>query len=348
MSQLSKVLVPNAGVRVVQTTTGDVQLLRDSSWLPFILEELVALGATRAVISGEEIASLPRELRRWVTAAREGVTPTSETFLRPVALAIGMPVNDDGSLDYSGDDAATSDFIDAEHALSTWLVGHRTKCQVSIDIAKSLRSVRRLRKMCKTAGDASMRLAAFEGLLLSYETASVAALVIRSGAEDEALDLFSELLDDAAYRELSQEAFALGWAKKAIGAVRSIGRMTRAIARRPAFKGVLNIGGRAVSTLTGIDMPTHDDLAPLLAGSYSPPLVKVEKGVNTALRRWERANPPMVFISDDRDALSWIAPAKADVRKLLKQLYGIQDGAVPDRQPPKASAGKQDRRPNGS
>ncbi|MGH3053413.1 MAG: hypothetical protein ACRDL7_00365 [Gaiellaceae bacterium] len=309
-------------VRLIRTPDGP-ELVSDASFLSFVTEELIALGAVRIALPwthAPDIAHLPRSISRRLSIVdkRARAVQLAHWFLYPVAHAINLAIYDGVAVwsPATDDERAVNGYHEVWNAVVTWQLGHRNELQVEIPTARVNAAIAYLRKKCATRREAAIRLAVLASIFASYRTASIHSLVTASSNSREAVDAFNELFDDATYRELAGYAQGLGWPDKFEWAKRRIERAARSIARRRYLRGILSIGRRIISTSTRFDLPDDKSLAPLFDGGYSPPLVRLAPALRRARRTWARVNPPFQpLVADDSPADLPVEDAHEDVFK---------------------------------
>jgi hypothetical protein len=272
----------------------------DGSYLPFLIEELLALSARKVLAPQGSHASLfagsltgPHAQYLEVVDGRPALERTGRTFqpvwdefnVRPSPEAILLPP------EAQGDDLdALMTLFDG---IRNYLTGVEHRSAIGMDLVRLRAAIVHLRTRAHS-GDARILLARFEGLLASYEETKTPTLAWISQAPREHVRAFHELMEDRDYVELSAEANSLGIPAKAARAVQVMSRLTRRLLEKSRFAELFTFGTRVFQTFTAAPIPGASSLLGLFATDYAPPIVDLNETMNRAVLCWLESDAPFV------------------------------------------------------
>lgn len=164
---------------------------------------------------------------------------------------------------------------------------HRLHVEFSVTAGKNAASI--LRSYVEDSRSRAL-LASLSGLFASYRQCETPGLSIvsRARVSAETLDIFSQLLEDATYRDFSNAAWRLGLPEQQKHAVSSLRRAARKLVTRSPFREILNLVSRIVGVATGAPIPDSDLLSALLQRDYLPPVVSYRSAVHRAAAAWTK------------------------------------------------------------
>lgn len=278
-------------MRGIRSREGGRGMSPDVSSIPFLVEEFLGLGARWVVLSAsprEGSSPLPKTLERFVKLrSSNDFSERADAFMKPVASAVGHAPAKRYIVVQEGSN--TDALLKATSALGSWLEGHQRKSQITLSLVEVRKVLRQLTHACEGASEARARVAMLRGIFNGYRRITTDALIVKHGAHAEFLDAFGELVDDAAYQEFSAGTLELGWRTRTDIARRRIERGVRGVLRKRAFRGMLGLGRRVMSTQTsGVDL-VGSELAE--DQGYAPSVALVGPALRRALKRWSKARP---------------------------------------------------------
>jgi hypothetical protein len=299
--QYSRVLPSRTGVfRKFKDSSGE-GLVRDGSFLPFLIEELVALGVIDIAIPMTSADSLfihllPASLRRRVVLVDKGLrsvkdlqaifTPIAEEFqIEPKGLALTLQ-------------AKLSE--DLQRAIGTlylslydFLVGLENELQIDIDLPSTRASIATVRRSSRNPNSRA-NLAILSGILESYQLRTPDSLVLRSSAPDRLVSVFQEFIQDETYRLLSTQTHSLGFPAHLQRSLIILGRLAKQIAAKERFRQLVCVGSRVIAAATHVPVPDDETFAHLVRKGYLPPIVSLDKAFQKAKEAWKSAAPDLV------------------------------------------------------
>ncbi|MFX1265828.1 MAG: hypothetical protein ACFFH0_10650, partial [Promethearchaeota archaeon] len=160
-------------------------------------------------------------------------------------------------------------------SLQSFLLALNIGAQVDVDyddLAFCVRSVRQHSNNPKTRS----YLAIVEGLLSTYEKASVDCLQLKSDNTNDNVKLFLELIEEESYKQLSMFNYQLGFPKLRAYIMQKIKKSIETVTTKSPFKEILNIGSRGILASTNIPVPDSEMASMLLKKKYLPPIFSIE------------------------------------------------------------------------
>ncbi len=301
-SRYSRILL-QAGLflRPFVTEDGRRGQLADASSLQFLVEEMLAhsaveIGILSSSVLGDAASTLPTALKKRVKVLdKDGV-------VRAKCDAVFRHIADELKLDLGGHGVAIGGYqptqLQADAAslyleFYPYLLALEHEMEIAIDVPAWAELADAIRLQLKSP-DARAVLSSISGIARTYSRTSVDAPVIRPSAHPQLVEQFEQLLEDEAYRELSEQNKFFGIPAKAQYARTHVARTLRALLSKPAAAQLLESGSRAISTASHIPIPGKDALSRLFARDYLPPLVSYRDLVASAERSWRAARPEFV------------------------------------------------------
>jgi hypothetical protein len=276
---------------------------RDASSWPFIVEELIAFGATEIAIPKISLAlyamdSLPDSLRNRIQVIdkKRAILESSNLFFSPIAEDFGLKVGA-WSLTRMPEVPVPEDLetavVDLYFSMYTFFLGFEYQLEIDLDIQSIKQSVEILRARARKP-ESRARLAVLSGVLNCYGAATVDTIVLKPVADTRQLDLFTEFVQDETYKQLSHAFHDLGYPDRFKRCVTVIQRLARKLLTQAPFKQVIDISSRIISTASNLPLPDSELGASLVIKKYLPPIVPVRQALGRAKKAWERTETPFV------------------------------------------------------
>jgi hypothetical protein len=291
----SRVLVKVPGFyRLFGAPDGRSAIRYDPASLSYVVEELVSLSALEIAITPLSPArfylnDLSPILRQRVVVLDENNEARDEmrAFLGPIFREFGLTVN---AMGVAGErDRNPKDLIDAMAvilpATYDFFLAARNRVQFEVDIARFRHSLEIVKRHSSDA-DARAHIAAMLGVLNTYHKVQAPSLFLASAATQVHEQQFRDLVEDLAYRSLSEDAALLGIPADVKRAVRLMGRALERVMKIPLLAAGARAGTKAVlagSGLKGVDLDLANVIAPR---GYFPPIVSLSAALTRAEPTW--------------------------------------------------------------
>jgi hypothetical protein len=305
LPELTTVLLPESvPMRPFETEDGRRGMVRDLSYLEFVVEALIAQSAVRLAVCPassfyDDFSFLPHALRSRIVKVDTNSEAYEKAFavLLPVITEHGIKISGEASVFESTsemDSRITNALCRALIDLRRLLVGITHRCQVPLDPAAMLSAIDVLRASVTTP-DARGNLAAIEGILNAYEPLATPSLHVRHGIEIDRVRAFSRFASDETYRAMSYEAGLLGIPAKATLAVLGMRRKCAELLARPKVADLFEAGTQSLAVVTKDVALKPSLLGRLLSpdSDYLPPLVNLAPASTRAHTEWQAASPPL-------------------------------------------------------
>jgi hypothetical protein len=282
----------------------------DGSFLPYLLEELIAGSATEVIVpfqrmAGSFLGDHPSPFDKYIRGIDAAPARRRATaFLGPVAEEIGLRADENAFRTVSGERFTRAVIGDKggelEYAEMTVLDGVETlalgiehSAAVDLDIENLIAASRRLRAFLLDPYGRET-LARLEGILATYEATSMPAIGSVPRAPRRLISDFVELIEDREYAELSEAAVGLGIPLRMKRAGQIMRRLASRIVGRERFRFGFNVTSTAVklgakiASLSSADwLPKADDVSGLFSAGYLPPALRLDERFAEAARRWK-------------------------------------------------------------
>jgi hypothetical protein len=304
MNSYNRVLIPlgNIPMRGFETKSGRKGAVRDGSFIPYIVEELVSRSAYQVVFDYHPqsfINSVPASLKGrvdWVDT-RES-RKRARDYLSP--LFDELFVDSDGSGYWIKKDNLDAEDHENLHmlmniagSLEKFFLAIEENLQVDIDLASLKNSLLQARNIIRSS-EGRARISVLQGLIGSYKILQSPCLIAVPTASEQIVEHFQRLTNDAYYIELSKNAMQLGYVEKTKRAIELMRRGVGDLLKNSYFSGYFNQGAKAISLATQIHVPETDVAESFLSRGYLPPIVSLLEPLSTALVHWERHSPPLI------------------------------------------------------
>lgn len=302
----TKILFQRGWGDIARRTLPDGVAGVQGSFLPYLLEELVA-GSAREVIvpfqsmAGSFLGDFPSPLDKYIRGVDAAPARRQATaFLGPVAQEIGLRLDENAFRKVEGERFVRAaalterkdDLLGAQMAVfdgvETLALGIQHSAAVDLDIGKLLLASRCLRAFLQNPYGRET-LARLEGILATYEATTVPAIGAISRAPQGLVNDFIELIQDREYAELSEAAVGLGMPLRMKRSGQIMRRVARRIVASARFKPVFNLSAQALKAATKAPVPSADDVSGLLSSGYLPPALELEDRFAEAARRWKES-----------------------------------------------------------
>jgi hypothetical protein len=147
-------------------------------------------------------------------------------------------------------------------------------------------------------------LAAISGLARTYHRIQSHIAVVQSDAHPRLVNRFEELMDDHAYKHLSQQTRLLGVPGKVDFAKSRMKTALRALLERPLARELLTEGSRVVAAVTSVPLPDAETVSRVFGKQYLPPIVSFKETIQRAKAAWKQAKPEFVPLPGLRDDIT--------------------------------------------
>lgn len=304
-TRYNRVLIRHPGSGRTFKTSNGWGFVIDLSALPFLVEELVALGATgvaiRATGLGGHRASdiFPRVLSGRVSVIRRERQTLGEVqaIMAPILEEFGMVMHEPGLLRCMKTtpvdvDLATKVLTIASD-LETFLLGLHYRLQIDVKLGTLKQCVNGVRRSSRNP-DSRANLAVLAGILDTYEPQTVSCLALQPQASQDLTDLFKQFVQDVTYREISNHQYTLGFPARIKRSTVLIGRLVKTMVTKGRLKHLVKTGTKLISAASRAPELDTELAALLLTKSYLPPIVSLQEAVCRAHEDWQSAGPDFV------------------------------------------------------
>ena len=300
--QLNTVLLatPESMLRAVTFEDGSAGGTWDLSYVPFVVEDLVAHSAARVAVQAGSIAHrgiehLPPVLRdRLVVVDQQGeASERAHAVLAPVFQELGLG-REGSAYTHRGtaDNREVIALLKLVFALERFLIGVRHRVQIEGDPADLVETAEQLRVLLRNA-DSRGALASVEGIFRTYSLIDTPSIRFQSSATVDVAEMFGRFVDDETYRQLARDAGLLGVPLRATHAVAKMRRSVAGLLTRPRVRDTMSAGTELVSVATGASVPELNTVARIIGKPrYLPPLISMTAVDERAQAAWEAAAPP--------------------------------------------------------
>lgn len=301
---LGRVLCKRPGFyRTFRAPDGQVAVVHDPGSADYIIAEAIALSATEIAFTPNAAAlpdfhsatSILRDRVRVVDANRT-VTQQKAAFVRPILTNLGFEQRDGGIVARPTRlpplaPRVSSAFAYFHWALYDFLLGANSKAQIDIDLPRLQQAIAVLRDECSDR-EAVARLSVLQGIMGTYRTASAPSLFVPHADSTEQQRRFKYLIEDIAYRDLSEGVAFLGIPADFQRGMQIMHRALDAIMRSPILSWGVRATQRALATSQSLPAIDGDLRSLLIPNEYLPPIVSLEAAYSAALGRWSRTRLP--------------------------------------------------------
>lgn len=276
---------------------------RDASSWPFIVEELIAFGATdidipRISLALYAVDLLPNSLRKRIRIIdkKRAILKSSDLFFSPIAEDFGFKVGgmslsrtDMGEVPHELDLAV----VDLYFSMYSFFLGLEYQLEIDVDINIMAQSTNVLRTKARNP-ESRARLAVLTSLLNCYGSLSVDSIVLKPDSDVKIVELFSEFVQDETYRQISRSFHELGYPARLDRSLTIIKRLATKLVTQTPFKQIIDIASRLISAASSLPVPDSKLGASLVRKKYLPPIVPVRQAMGRAREAWEKADTPFI------------------------------------------------------
>jgi hypothetical protein len=274
---------------------------RDASSWPFIVEELIAFGATDIAIPKISLALyamdvLPDSLRKRIQIIdkKRAVLDASNLFFSPIAEEFGLKVGA-WSLTRMRNIPQNLELavVELYFNMYTFFLGLEYQLEIDLNIDSIKQSIEVLRSHARDSVSRA-RLAVLTGVLNCYGPSKVDSIILKPSSNTRLIELFAEFVQDETYRQISNNFHKLGYPAHLKRSITLIGRLSRKFITNAPFKQVVDISSKIIATASSLPLPDSKLGASLVKKKYLPPVVPVRKAMSRAKAAWEKAEKPFV------------------------------------------------------
>jgi hypothetical protein len=338
--QYNRVLVKRPGLyRTFRSPTGETAGRYDAQSFQYLIEEFVALSAVEMAVTAtspalSSIDDLPAVFRDQIKVVDRNGRERAETaaFLKPCCQEFGLAFRADGAFQLPQDlppglRLAIGRLIPGVY---DFLLAANHRLQADINLPELKDAVEGM-KAASSDPDARAHLSTFLGVLNSYQPVTIPSAELVTTAPFEHQTRFKELIEDLAYRNLSENAALLGMPADAARAIQLMERWLRKLSSKRAFARTIKATSKVIFGSRGINGPDLDLAGLFVPRGYYPPLVAFDDALSRAEALWRKMRRPA---SED--------PAFADVlnagwveipgdQPSMDDFQGKPEGAVRDK-----------------
>jgi hypothetical protein len=291
--------------------------------LPYMLNELIALGITNVTICGrghDDVKSLTGSIHELVSEPGRATYPLPPIIKNRLVFidrleyrhAIFYAFEDlfdefgikaSPSLDSfssptgfsKSNEELTMALIRLSQYTHEFITAKCTRSQCSPDVDSILQIIDFL--LSKATGTRGLTtLSILKGIFSGYKPVDHDALHCRVNPSDSMLTLFDDLIHDANYRALSVELHRFGIDRDIASIKHHAGQLVRQVIDSRLGRNVFSYGSKLVSVHTGSPMPDGDFAQSLLRDAYFPPIVDLAPATEAAGRRLAKMHPDSKFL----------------------------------------------------
>jgi hypothetical protein len=295
----NRLLVIDPGpFREVATEGGEVMFSRDGSFLPYLIEELVAHSALKIVTPKGGLLDrfakhLPDDAQRYVEVVDwNRAASKTNALLAPLLHEFGVVEATPELIRTSGQDTPPAILVLFGDLLE-FITGIEGKAEVSVNFER-LKRVTHLARVLAKSSEARLVLARLEATWNMYATMSVPTIEALPKATPAYVEGFRRLLEDAEYAKLSKEAHNLGMAARSRRAVQLMRRCAVSVTSKSPFREIFNLGTTVITACSKTPLPDAETLAHVLQTSYLPPFFQMRDAYANAKNAWEAAKPAFI------------------------------------------------------
>lgn len=275
--------------------------VRDASSWPFIVEELIAFGATDIAIPKISLALyamdvLPDSLRKRIKIIdkKQAVLEASNLFFSPIAEDFGLKIGT-WSLARRREipEALELAVVKLYFNMYAFFLGLEYHLEIDIDIQSMRQSIDILRAQARNP-ESRAGLAVLAGVFNCYDPTSVNSVILKPTVSDRLVELFVEFVQDETYKQMSRSFHDLGYPAHLKRSLTVIGRLSRKLVTKVPFKQVLDISSKIIAAASSLPLPDSELGESLVRKKYLPPVVPVRKAIGRAREAWEKAETSFV------------------------------------------------------
>ena len=309
----TRVAAPGSFWGFFQTVIGTPEIIDwapDPSALELLIEQFVALGATKVVLDANSPLTfncsrfLSDAFKRHVIIVDEdcSIRNALDMFVAPLQEEFGITrfywgngYNYERERQHSGQlEYSLNQFADGLHALA---FGMKYQTEVQGNIGAFATATDEIRANCKHKLMRA-RLATIAGLLRTYEPVTFDAIRFVSMARDDQINSFEQLLAESEYEALSHEARWFGIPARSKRAAKEVARFARRVVAHHRFRGLLTLGSAGLSAATGASVAGSEIAEMIGVVTYIPPFTSFKEAIDKAYDAWCLNTKPVISWSD--------------------------------------------------
>lgn len=291
---------PRLAFRALTFADGSTGAAWDLSYVPFLIEDLIAHSAARIAIQDGSlvhgvVGDLPQVLRDRLIVVDKHREASEKAHAVMAPLFDEFRVRRLGRGGYQLSDEGFSEvapqLLTLTHMLESFLVGLAHELQLELDPTEVVALSERLRKIARNS-ESRACLATLGGVFRTYSSVVTPSLQFRSEASDDLVQTFERFVEDETYRRLAREAGLLGIPMQMTHALIQMRRTVGDLLKRQRVSDVMTLGTKGVAVATHLPVPDPGVFARILGKPrYIPPLISLEAVGERALGAWEAADP---------------------------------------------------------
>jgi hypothetical protein len=348
----------------VQLKNQEVIRATDFSAFAYMLEEFIALGATKIIIpqSAPEITQLPQMpelLRKHVQVINDAnERETIERILSPIRAEFGLEIKGEThNLKFPDEIPLPLErLIRRVHGdLMRLALGFNHAIEVGIDPNASKIILRELRKQLHAA-DSRALIAQIEAIFHVYEGITFDGPTLKVNAPTDLIYTFDRLINDANYLKFSEAVSELSQPQIRQHAFARVREYGSKFILNPLVSAGWNFATKLINVWTGVPIPEASTMTTFISSIYRnksfPILVNLTHARQQAMEMWRasyNSTQPCnrSGVSYTADEIYWLPPAKSiqpshpddrllalgTISELLEALEGAQH-AIKARHPP--------------
>jgi hypothetical protein len=166
----------------------------------------------------------------------------------------------------------------------------KNRLVVDLDLPVLLSRLRTIRTDSKNP-DGRANLAVLEGILQSYGPLRLDSVRLQASASQRALELFSEFVEEHAYRSMSRQAHSLGYPKLLRSAGQEFSRLARVFVRSRKHRDDVSLGKLLIAVVPATFRPWVRSKGIDLGSLYLPPIVSFEEARERASKAYDALYP---------------------------------------------------------
>lgn len=299
--------IPREFRRLYEFRPGEEDYVTDFSSLQFLIEEFIALSATKiAIPKGSQIEQAIKYLHPILKKEIVLVDKKQQSFkkygaiLAPIQKEFGVrlsPTDHPGIIDLIIERADVSDelrmaLINLFFNLRTFILGIENELQIKIDLNMMQRATDIVRINTENP-EARLMLASLFGLFNTYEQHNITSLGITSTYYKENLEKFEKLIDDQIYKNMSQQSHSLGFPAKLKKSKTTLKQLTKQILTKSPYKQIAKISTKIISAVTHFPFEI-EWISSFFKKPYMPPIITFDRAIQKAQEALESADRPVI------------------------------------------------------
>jgi hypothetical protein len=292
---------PRPAFRVLTFPDGGRGGAWDLSYVPFLIEGLIAHSAVRVAVAAgslfhEAIAELPEALRdRLIVVDKHGeASERAHAVLAPAFDEFGVRrIGSQGYQSTSDHDSVevVTDLITLAGLLTRFLIGARHELQIELDPREMVERSSRLLQLAR-GPESRACFASVAGIFRTYSYVGTPGLQLRPKASADLAEAFIRFTEDETYRRLARDAGLLGVPMQMTHAVIRMRRTLADLLKRQSVSDLATLGQQTVAVAAHVPLPEPGLITRIIGKPrYIPPLLSLGPVSERAMVAWEAADP---------------------------------------------------------